>query len=119
MSASNKLIELYKTEPLLKGITLTEKNIKDAVFYVDEISNCQNCPGLSSCKNKIKGIQPEFNGESITYKSCSYALIEEKKRITAYREGLKEYEKRCRAYLKEHNKERKNLTSQERGYLMQ
>ena len=80
MSASNKLIELYKTEPLLKGITLTEKNIKDAVFYVDEVSNCQNCPGLSSCKNKIKGIKPEFNGESITYKSCSYALIEEKKR---------------------------------------
>ena len=65
MSASNKLIELYKTEPLLKGITLTEKNIKDAVFYVDEVSNCQNCPGLSSCKNKIKGIKHESSRDNM------------------------------------------------------
>ena len=80
MSASNKLIELYKNEPLLKGIKLTEKNIKEAVFYVDELSNCQNCSGLACCKNKIVGIKPEFNGENITYKSCDYALVEQKKR---------------------------------------
>ena len=80
MSASNKLIELYKTEPLLKGIELTEKNIKDAVFYVDEVTNCESCTDLACCKNKIVGIKPEFNGESITYKSCQFALIEQKKR---------------------------------------
>ena len=80
MSASLKLIELYKNEPLLKGIKLTEKNIKDAVIYVDEVSNCKKCKGISHCKNKIVGIKPEFDGENLTYASCHYSLIEQKKK---------------------------------------
>ena len=79
MSATEKLIELYKSEPLLKGITLTSKNIKEAIFYVDELNNCKKCKGLDHCKNKICGIQPAFDGLNITYKACEYKMIEERK----------------------------------------
>ena len=79
MSATEKLIELYQKEPLLKGVTLTRKNIKDAVFYVDEVSNCKKCKGLEFCKNKICGIKPVFDGENILYESCQYKVIEDNK----------------------------------------
>ena len=79
MSAAEKLIKLYENEPLLKGITLTTKNIKDAVFYVDELSNCKKCKGIEHCKNKITGIKPTFDGENIQYEACCYRLIEERK----------------------------------------
>jgi hypothetical protein len=79
MSATEKLIELYQKEPLLKGVTLTSKNIKDAVFYVDEVSNCKKCKGLEFCKNKICGIKPVFDGENISYEACQYKVIEDNK----------------------------------------
>lgn len=79
MSATEKLIKLYKDEPLLKEFTLTEKNIKDAVFYVDELSNCRKCKSLEACKNRSRGIKPIFDGNEIKYTSCQYALIEAKK----------------------------------------
>ena len=79
MSATEKLIELYRKEPLLKGVTLTSKNIKDAVFYVDEVSNCKKCKGLEFCKNKICGIKPVFDGENISYEACQYKVIEDNK----------------------------------------
>lgn len=79
MSATEKLIKLYQEEPLLKGFKLTSKNIKDAVFYVDELSNCKKCKGLEFCKNKIRGIKPLFDGENISYEACSYKILEEKK----------------------------------------
>ena len=77
MSATEKLIELYRKEPLLKGVTLTSKNIKDAIFYVDEVSNCKKCKGLEFCKNKICGIKPVFDGENILYEACKYKVIED------------------------------------------
>lgn len=79
MSATEKLIQLYQKEPLLKGVTLTSKNIKDAVFYVDEVSNCKKCKGLEFCKNKICGIKPVFDGENISYEACQYKVIEDNK----------------------------------------
>ena len=79
MSATEKLIKLYQQEPLLKGITLTSKNIKDAVFYVDELANCKKCKGLEFCKNKICGIKPVFDGDNIRYEACSFKVIEENK----------------------------------------
>ena len=79
MSATEKLIELYKKDPLLSKFTLTEKNIKNAVFYVDELNNCKKCKGLEFCKNTICGIKPNFDGENISYESCEYKLIEERK----------------------------------------
>lgn len=79
MSAAEKLIKLYQDEPLLKGYTLTSKNIKDAIFYVDELSNCKKCKGILHCKNKIAGIRPVFDGENISYETCEYKLIEERK----------------------------------------
>ena len=45
MSAKEKLLEIYKNNSLLKGINLTEENIMDAVFYVDELTNCKKCKG--------------------------------------------------------------------------
>lgn len=78
MSATEKLIKLYENEPLLKNIQLTSKNIKEAVFYVDELSNCKKCKGLECCKNKILGIKPAFDGETLTYTPCDYKLIEER-----------------------------------------
>ena len=79
MSAAEKLIKLYQNEPLLKGITLTTKNIKDAVFYVDELSNCKKCKGIAHCKNKLTGIKPTFDGENIAYEACEYMIVEERK----------------------------------------
>ena len=79
MSATEKLIELYKKDPLLKSFTLTDKNIKNAVFYVDELNNCKKCKGLEHCKNTICGIKPNFDGENISYEACEYKLIEERK----------------------------------------
>lgn len=79
MKAIDKLIELYQNEPLLKGIKLTQKNIKEAVFYVDEVSNCKKCKGIENCKNQIKGIKPNFDGENISYIPCKYQIIEDKK----------------------------------------
>lgn len=79
MSATEKLIELYKKESLLSSFTLTEKNIKNAVFYVDELNNCKKCKGLEYCKNTICGIKPKFDGENISYEACEYKLIEERK----------------------------------------
>ena len=79
MSATEKLIKLYQDEPLLKGITLTSKNIKSAVFYVEELHNCKKCKGLEHCKNSICGIRPKFDGENITYEPCEYKVVEEKK----------------------------------------
>ncbi len=79
MSAAEKLIKLYQDEPLLKGITLTSKNIKNAVFYVDELNNCKKCRGLEYCKNTICGIKPSFDGQNLSYTPCEYKQIEEKK----------------------------------------
>ena len=79
MSATEKLIELYQSNPLLKNIKLNSKNIKDAVFYVDELTNCKTCKGIEFCQNKIAGIKPEFDGQTLTYTSCEYKLIEERK----------------------------------------
>lgn len=79
MSATEKLIKLYQEDPLLKGITLTSKNIKSAVFYVEELHNCKKCKGLEECKNSICGIRPKFDGENISYEACEYKLIEERK----------------------------------------
>ena len=79
MSATEKLIKLYQNEPLLKEYTLTSKNIKEAVFYVDELANCAKCKGIEYCKNKIRGIRPIFDGENIKYESCKYQLVEERK----------------------------------------
>ena len=79
MSATEKLIKLYQNEPLLKGITLTSKNIKEAVFYVDELANCKKCKGIEFCKNRITGIKPAFDGENISYEACSYQIVESKK----------------------------------------
>ena len=40
MSATEKLIELYKKDPLLSKFTLTDKNIKNANYnYFDTISD--------------------------------------------------------------------------------
>lgn len=79
MSATDKLIELYQSNPLLKNIKLNSKNIKDAVFYVDELTNCKKCKGIEFCQNKITGIKPVFDGETLTYTACEYKLIEERK----------------------------------------
>ena len=79
MSATEKLIKLYQNEPLLKEFTLTSKNIKEAVFYVDELSNCKKCKGIAFCKNKLTGIKPTFDGENIKYEACEYKIIEERK----------------------------------------
>ena len=79
MNATEKLIKLYKDEPLLKDITLTEKNIKDACFYVDELTNCSKCKSLDSCKNRTRGIKPIFDGKELKYTSCDYMLKEQKK----------------------------------------
>ena len=79
MSATEKLIKLYQEEPLLKEFKLTSKNIKEAVFYVDELTNCKKCKGLEFCKNTIRGIKPSFDGENISYEACSYKVVEEKK----------------------------------------
>ena len=79
MSATEKLIELYKKDPLLSKFTLTDKNIKNAVFYADELNNCKKCKGLEFCKNTICGIKPKFDGENISYEACEYKLIEERK----------------------------------------
>ena len=79
MNATEKLIKLYQNEPLLKEYTLTSKNIKEAIFYVDELSNCAKCKGIAFCKNKIIGIRPTFDGENIQYEACEYQLIEERK----------------------------------------
>ena len=79
MSAKEKLLELYKNNSLLKGINLTEENIMDAVFYVDELTNCKKCKGLAECKNKTLGIKPIFDGNELKYTSCDYQLIETRK----------------------------------------
>lgn len=79
MSAKQKLIELYKNNSLLKNIELTEENIMDAVYYIDEISNCKKCKSLESCKNKTKGIMPVFDGGELKYSSCEYQNIESRK----------------------------------------
>ena len=79
MNATDKLIELYQSNPLLKNIKLNSKNIKDAVFYVDELTNCKTCKGVEFCQNKIAGIKPVFDGETLTYTACEYKLIEERK----------------------------------------
>ena len=79
MSAKEKLIELYKNNILLKDIRLTEDNIMDAVFYVDELTNCKKCKGLSECKNKTKGIKPVFVFDELKYASCDYQLFESRK----------------------------------------
>lgn len=79
MNATEKLIKLYQEEPLLKKYTLTSKNIKEAVFYVDELANCKKCKGLEHCKNTICGIKPVFDGENISYEACEYKLVEERK----------------------------------------
>lgn len=79
MSATEKLIKLYKDNPLLKGIELTNKNILDAIFYVDEITNCDSCEGLEFCKNRIKGLMPTFDGEELGLTSCKYSVCEQKK----------------------------------------
>ena len=79
MNATEKLIKLYQNEPLLKEYTLTSKNIKEAIFYVDELANCAKCKGIAFCKNKITGIRPTFDGENIAYESCQYQLVEERK----------------------------------------
>ena len=79
MNATEKLIKLYQEDPLLKGITLTTKNIKSAVFYVEELHNCKKCKGLEYCKNSICGIRPKFDGENISYEPCEYKVIEERK----------------------------------------
>lgn len=79
MSATEKLIELYQSNPLLKNIKLSSKNIKEAVFYVDVVTNCKKCKGLEHCKNNIQGIKPSFDGENLSYTPCEYKLIEEKK----------------------------------------
>lgn len=79
MRATEKLIKLYENEPLLKEFKLTTKNVKEAVFYVDELSNCKKCKGLEHCKNKIQGIKPSFDGETLSYVPCDYKLTEERK----------------------------------------
>ena len=79
MSATDKLIELYKADPLLKNIELTSKNIKEAVFYVDEVSHCKKCKGLEHCKNNITGIKPTFDGVNIAYIPCEYKIFEERR----------------------------------------
>ena len=80
MSAKEKLIELYKNNSLLKDITLTPNNIMDAVFYVDELTNCKKCKGLSECKNKTLGIKPIFVDDELKYIACDYQLIESRKK---------------------------------------
>ena len=79
MSAKEKLIELYKNNPLLKDINLTEENIMDAVYYVDELANCKKCKSLENCKNKTKGIVPVFVDGELKYTSCKYQEIESKR----------------------------------------
>ena len=66
MSAKQKLIELYKDSPLLKGINVTEDNIIDLVFYIDENENCKSCKGLEE-------------GKELKYTPCDYAKHEERK----------------------------------------
>lgn len=71
---SNKEFKKYvydlniKEDILIKYTSL----LKDAFL---EQSNCNNCRGLSSCKNKIKGYRysPELDGEIInfSYQACS------------------------------------------------
>ena len=79
MSATEKLIAEYQKDPLLKDFIITKKNIKEAVFFVDEVSNCKKCKGLEHCKNSICGIKPVFDGENLSYVSCSYKQIEERR----------------------------------------
>lgn len=79
MSAKEKLIDLYKNNSLLKDIKLTENNIMDAVYYVDELSNCKKCKSLNECKNKTRGVFPFFDGDELKYSSCVYQEIESRK----------------------------------------
>lgn len=79
MSAKEKLIELYKNNSLLKNFNLTEENIMDAVYYVDELTNCKKCKSLADCKNKTRGVVPVFDGDELKYTACKYQEIETKK----------------------------------------
>lgn len=76
LSSTDKLINEMKNHPLLKEITLTKDNIRNACFYVDEKENCLKCSGLAACKNSTKGIESFFDGKEITYHSCRYLLGE-------------------------------------------
>lgn len=59
-----------------------------------EFNNCQNCPGLSSCQNKINGYlyAPKENGNNLLFEyiACPYQLkmLEE----TKYKENIKLFE---------------------------
>lgn len=120
-----------------RQITSTDR-IKQALEFLNKAAGIERSNEIAFLKSRMKeaNIDPnlfdaedgEFdyihfiehlNGSLKGYQAYKEALIEEKKRIAAYRQGLQEYEKRCKAYLREHNKKRKDLTSQERGYLMQ
>lgn len=120
-----------------KEITSTDR-ITQALAFLQKAANIERANEVAFLKSRLKelDIDPnlfnaedeEFdyvrfieylNGSAKGFKEYREVLLEEKKRIAAYREGLKTYEAKCAAYIREHNKTRRDLTAQERGYLMQ
>ncbi|GAF67050.1 primosomal protein DnaI [Bacillus sp. TS-2] len=91
-SINHLRVELLR-DPLIVSALQNKPNITEKVLdnsliklfeYKKEHQNCQECPGLQSCPNMMKGYQPDItvNREALelTYHPCSLKLDEEQQK---------------------------------------
>ena len=78
--AYDEALENEEFKKFVVKLKLKREILKKYTSLLEESSieyhNCQNCPGLAACKNKINGYAklPKVNGDSLefSYKPCKY-----------------------------------------------
>ncbi|GGE51908.1 primosomal protein DnaI [Pullulanibacillus camelliae] len=93
---NNKLLQALKEHPKLVAFLQVHPAVTDEQLlkglpkvyeYVEASHSCEACQGLASCKNLLKGYQPELfidkGALAITYKPCRMLEEDEQKRRQA------------------------------------
>lgn len=72
-------VDALKKDPSLQGYDINQWNANDFSLFRDEQKNCNQCNGLSSCKNTNQGYMLKPDGNTFVLVPCTYKKEAQKK----------------------------------------